>query len=77
MLDIWKTALSDEVNQALLDILDLPDEAFYDYMFDRYTAQLVKEEEAGLRPSVRYRRYKMLYDTDYVFYGEAIIQQKA
>lgn len=31
MLDIWKTALSDEVNQALLDILDLPDEAFYDY----------------------------------------------
>jgi len=31
MLDIWKTALSDEVNQALLDILDLPDEVFYDY----------------------------------------------
>lgn len=31
MLDIWKTALSEDVNQALLDILDLPDEAFYNF----------------------------------------------
>ena len=31
MLDIRKTALSEEVNQALFDILNLPDEIFYDY----------------------------------------------
>lgn len=31
MVDIWKTALSEEVRTALYDILALDDEAFYDY----------------------------------------------
>lgn len=31
MYDIWKTALSEEVSMALYDILQLDDEAFYDY----------------------------------------------
>lgn len=31
MLEIWKTALSEEVRQALYDMLSLEDEAFYDY----------------------------------------------
>lgn len=31
MVEIWKTALSEEVRQALYDILSLDDEAFYDF----------------------------------------------
>lgn len=31
MYNIWKTALSEEVRQALYDILSLDDEVFYDY----------------------------------------------
>lgn len=31
MVEIWKTALSEEVRQSLYDILSLDDEAFYDY----------------------------------------------
>lgn len=45
------------------------DEAYVDFLFDNLTRNLVLEEEPGLKPSVRYRRYKMLFDTDYLFYG--------
>lgn len=31
MFNIWKTALSEEVRQALYNILSLDDEAFYDF----------------------------------------------
>ena len=45
------------------------EEAFIDFLYDSKLQSLVLEEEPGLRPSVRYRRYKMMFDTDYVFYG--------
>ena len=31
MVEIWKTALSEEVRQTLYDLLSLDDEAFYDF----------------------------------------------
>lgn len=31
MFEIWKTALSEEVRQVLSDVLNLDDEAFYDF----------------------------------------------
>ena len=45
------------------------DESFVEFLFDNQRKTLVREEEPGLRPSVRYRRYKVLFDNDYMFYG--------
>ena len=45
------------------------DETFVEFMFDNQEKTIVREEEPGLRPSVRYRRYKVLFDSDYMFYG--------
>ena len=52
-----------------LYVWDEYEEAFIDFLYDSEIQSLVLEEEPGLRPSVRYRRYKMMFDTDYVFYG--------
>ncbi len=40
-----------------------------EFLYDSKLQALVMEEEPGLRPSVRYRRYKVMYDSDYMFYG--------
>ena len=40
-----------------------------EFLYDSKLQALVLEEEPGLRPSVRYRRYKMMFDSDYMFYG--------
>ena len=45
------------------------DETFVEFLFDNEKKIIVREEEPGLRPSVRYRRYKVLFDSDYMFYG--------
>ena len=45
------------------------DETFVEFLFDNKKKIIVREEEPGLRPSVRYRRYKVLFDSDYMFYG--------
>lgn len=52
------------------------DEAYLDFLFDTESMTLVKEEEPSLRPSVRYRRYKILYDTDFYFYGSVEQEMK-
>ena len=44
-------------------------QAFDDFLYDSLEKSLVLEEKPGLMPSVRYRRYKLLFDSDYVFYG--------
>ena len=44
-------------------------EDYIEFLYDGEQRTLVMEEESGLRPSVRYRRYKVLFDGDYVFYG--------
>ena len=40
-----------------------------EFLSDNEKKIIVREEEPGLRPSVRYRRYKVLFDSDYMFYG--------
>ena len=45
------------------------EEAFLDFIYDSKRKTIVREEEPDLESYVRYRRYKVLYDTDYVFYG--------
>ena len=45
------------------------DETFVEFLSDNEKKIIVREEEPGLRPSVRYRRYKVLFDSDYMFYG--------
>lgn len=40
-----------------------------DFLYDSKLQTLVMEEEPGLLSSVRYRRYKMMFDSDYIFYG--------
>ena len=45
------------------------DETFVEFLFDNQEKTIVREEEPGLRPSVRYRRYKVLFDSDYMYYG--------
>ena len=58
-----------DLRYFFLYVWDEYEEAFIDFLYDSKLQSLVLEEEPGLRPSVRYRRYKMMFDTDYVFYG--------
>ena len=45
------------------------EEAYLDFMYDTQMRKLVQEEIDGLRPSERYRRYRILYEEDYTFFG--------
>lgn len=45
------------------------DNDYLEFIYDSQKRCLVKEEEPGLRPSEKYRRYKMLYESDMFFYG--------
>ena len=45
------------------------EEIYLDFMFDAKMGKLVQEEVDGLRPSERYRRYRVLYEEDYIFFG--------
>lgn len=58
-----------DLRYFFLYVWDEYEGAFVDFLYDSKLQSLVLEEEPGLRPSVRYRRYKMMFDTDYVFYG--------
>ena len=58
-----------DLRYFFLYVWDEYEEAFIDFLYDSKLQSLILEEEPGLRPSVRYRRYKMMFDTDYVFYG--------
>ena len=42
---------------------------YLEFLFDAKMGKLVQEEVAGLRPSERYRRYRVLYEEDYIIFG--------
>lgn len=48
---------------------DEDEEWFYDFMYDFQTKRLVLNEEPGLKPAVKYRRYRILYDNEVLYYG--------
>ena len=45
------------------------EEMYLDFLFDAKMGKLVQEEVDGLRPSERYRRYRVLFEDDYIFFG--------
>lgn len=45
------------------------DEAYIDFIFDAESKALVREEVGGLSAGRRYRRYKMLFRDEVIFYG--------
>lgn len=59
----------DNLRYFYLKFWDDYEEDFIEYILDRNTMSLVKEEDASLRPSVKYNRYRVLYDPDYEFFG--------
>ena len=58
-----------ELRYFFLYYWDDYDESYVEFLFDNQKKTVVQEEEPGLRPSVRYRRYKVLFDTDYYMFG--------
>ena len=52
------------------------DNDYLEFIYDSQKRCLVKEEEPGLRPSEKYRRYKMLYESDMFFYGSVEDRKK-
>ena len=48
------------------------DNEYYEFLFDNNEKVLVKEEEPGLKRTVRYRRYDVIYPEDYMFIVEFI-----
>ena len=60
---------TDNLRYFHLFFWDEYDESFLEFLFDDQKKTIVFEEEPDLTPSVRYRRYKVLYDTDFLFYG--------
>lgn len=38
-----------------------------EFLFDNNNKSIVKEEQNGLRPSVKYRRYTVIYDDEYIY----------
>lgn len=58
-----------ELRYFFLYYWDDYDESFVEFLFDSQRKTIVQEEEPGLRPSARYRRYKVLFDTDYYMFG--------
>lgn len=58
-----------ELRYFFLYYWDDYDESYVEFLFDNQKKTVVQEEEPGLRPSVRYRRYKVLFDTDYYLFG--------
>ena len=59
----------DELRYFTIAFWDDYEEAYIDFMFDAKLKKLVQEEGDGLRPSERYRRYRILFDEDYVYFG--------
>lgn len=45
------------------------EETYIDFMFDTKMRKLALEEADGLRPSERYRRYRILFEDDYTYFG--------
>lgn len=58
-----------ELRYFSLYFYDDYDEDYVDFLYDSQERAVALEEEPGLRPSARYRRYKVLFDSDYVYYG--------
>ena len=48
---------------------DVEEEAYLDFIYDLEKSILVKNEEAGLKSSVKYRRYKVLDYDEYIYRG--------
>ena len=59
----------DNLRYFCLYFWDDYEEVFEDFMFDSSIGTLVQNEKEGLDSREKYRRYKMLYDTDYIYYG--------
>ena len=69
-----------ELRYFFLYFWDDYDESYVEFLFDSQRKTVVQEEKPGLRPSVRYRRYKVLYDTDYYMFGsveEHVLQESS
>ena len=59
----------DNLRYFCLYFWDDYEENFEDFMFDSSMGRLVQNEKEDLDSREKYRRYKMLYDTDYIYYG--------
>ena len=69
VLQLQYFAIPRETMQTMLDSYDDYDEDYVDFLYDSQERAVALEVEPGLRPSARYRRYKVLFDSDYVYYG--------
>ena len=60
---------TDELRYFTIAFWDDYEEMYIDFMFDAKHRKLVQEEVDGLRPSERYRRYRILFEDDYIYFG--------
>ena len=60
---------TDELRYFTIAFWDDYEEMYIDFMFDAEHGKLVKDEIDGLRPSERYRRYRVLFEDDYIYFG--------
>lgn len=60
---------TDELRYFTIAFWDDYEEMYIDFMFDAKHRKLVQEEIDGLRPSERYRRYRILFEDDYIYFG--------
>ena len=60
---------TDNLRYFNVSFWDEYEEAYIDFMFDAAKKMLIQEEAEGLSAAKRYRRYKMLFADDFIFYG--------
>lgn len=62
-----KITFNDLNNLKYVYISFLEDDEYIAFLFDEFKKRIVTYEEEGLRSSVRYRRYTVIYDDEYTF----------
>lgn len=62
-----KIKINDLNNLRHIFIYFIEDGEELEFLFDNNNKSIVKEEQNGLRPSVKYRRYTVIYDDEYIY----------